>query len=334
MSRRRPGGRRQGGVRATTLVAVVLSAALLLAGAVGLSLSRRADQAVTPTASAPETAPCPPGLLERAAQGVRSDEPGPGGPSPRPAPARVPLLPSSLLTALGPLTPHPGGVISVPGTTLDRVDISSRVTIAADDVHITHSSIHVHDYFAVFVMPGVRGAVLDHVVIDGSGADGAEGSAGVAGPITVTDADIFGVENGVIPGSGTRITRTCIRDLAAPGEAHYDGIQMDGGQSDVRITANVIDLSTVGPTAAVMMDTEFGALTNIDVSGNVLIGGAYTVYLDGRKGAEGAIAPSVSVTGNSLSGGLYADLFCARSAARVAGNTGTAGAATMVGCSP
>lgn len=328
------GGRGAVQVGSVRQVAGVVAAVLLGTGVLVLLLRGHAEPLATSPGPVAVGAPCPLGLLDRAARHITASASGQGvDPTPGSTGlADVQALPSPLLASLGHLTPHAGGIIDVPGTTLDRVDISERVTIAADNVHIVNSSIHVHDYYGVLVMPGVRGAVVDHVVIDGSGRAGLEGSAGVAGPITVTDSDIFAVENGAIPGSSTRITRTCIRDLAAPGDPHYDGIQMDGGQADVRITANVIDVSSVVSTSAVMLDSEFGPLTDIEISGNVLIGGTYTVYLDGRKGTDGAIGASVSVLGNSLSGGRYAAVLCARTQARVAGNAGPMGPATTLGC--
>ena len=81
------------------------------------------------------------------------------------------------------------------------------------------------------------------------------------------------------------VAKAVRRQTTLPG-ALADGIQIDGGYSDILIQNNTIDMSEHTQTAAVMIDNYFGPTHNVTVTGNRLLGGGYTVYADGQFRAD------------------------------------------------
>jgi hypothetical protein len=107
----------------------------------------------------------------------------------------------------------------------------------------------------------------------------------------------------VTPSSGSVIEDNYIHNLGAPGQPHYDGIQIDGGVQSVLIQGNTINEMELYQTSCVMIDDYFGPITNIRVNSNRLSGAGYTVYSDGQFG-NGAIT-GVQYTNNVLTSGAY-----------------------------
>jgi hypothetical protein len=93
-----------------------------------------------------------------------------------------------------------------------------------------------------------------------------------------------------------------VHDLRASGSPHYDGIQIDGGVSNVVIEHNTI-INSYNQTSAVMIDNWAGAISNITVNNNLLIGGGYTVYSDGQFRDDAIVG--VAFTNNFLRKGYF-----------------------------
>jgi hypothetical protein len=144
---------------------------------------------------------------------------------------------------------------------------------------------------------------IEDVEIDGRGTSGLGNSMGVYGPATVVRSNIHGVENGVTPFSGSVVTDNYIHGLSAPGSPHYDGIQIDGGASNIRIERNTIDMREHSQTATVMIDNYFGPTDDILVNGNRLLGGGYTVYSDGQF--SGGPITNVTFSNNRMGRGYW-----------------------------
>lgn len=181
----------------------------------------------------------------------------------------------------------------VPGAVYDGLDISGAVLVTANDITISRSRIRDgSSFYLVAVAEGVTGTVLRDCEINGFGAGA--GTTGVVGSVTIERCNIYGVENGVIPRSGSIIRDSWIHCLSAPGVPHYDGVQMDGDQINVQIRHNTIEVPE--QTAAVMVNNFFGPITNVVVDGNRLTGGTYAVYSDGQFG--GGSIEGVSVINN------------------------------------
>jgi hypothetical protein len=215
------------------------------------------------------------------------------------------------------LTAARGMTITKDGTVVSAKDVSGGIWIDADDVTIRSSRVTGTGFAVIQVKDGSRNVRIQDVEIDGRGAQA--GSMGVIGPAAVTHADISGVENGLTPGSGSQLRNNWVHDLDAPGSPHYDGIQIDGGLSDITISGNHVDLSNHTQTSAVMIDNYFGPISNVSVVGNRLEGGGYTVYSDGQFGG-GAIR-GVSFTGNRLGRGYYGYASIVRNSPTWSGNT-------------
>jgi hypothetical protein len=207
--------------------------------------------------------------------------------------------------------------ITKDGTVVDGKNISGGIWIDADNVTVKNSRISGNGFAVVQVKDGSKGVKISNVEIDGKAAQ--SGSMGVIGPADVTGADIKGVENGLTPGSGSVLTNNWVHDLQSPGSPHYDGIQIDGGLSNITITKNRIDLSNHTQTSAVMIDNYFGPISNIVVDGNHLSGGGYTVYSDGQF-TGGSIA-GVSFTNNVLGKGYYGYASVVKNSPAWSGNT-------------
>jgi hypothetical protein len=221
------------------------------------------------------------------------------------------------------LTPSSSITVTRPGTILDGLDIAGTVTINVSDVTIRRSRIRGSDFASVYVKDGVTGVVVEDVEINGQGGSGTANSMGVYGPATVRRSNISGVENGVTPFSGSVVQDNYIHHLAAPGAPHYDGIQIDGGVSNVVVGHNTIDLSEHDQTSAVMIDNYFGGIQNISVTGNLVSGGGYTVYCDGQF--TGGAINGVSFTGNVFNRGDFGYALIRNCSPVWSGNTDTAG---------
>lgn len=196
------------------------------------------------------------------------------------------------------LTPSGGITITKAGTVISGLNITGPVIIMADNVTIENCKITATDFSGVRIMPGFSGTVVQNTEINGNGAHN-----GIFGNGTFLNNNIYSVENGIaLQGNNTVIEGNYIHDMYAPGSPHYDGIEIDGGISNVVIRGNTI-INDHGQTSAVMIDNYFGPISNIKVDGNLLAGGGYTIYVDGQFNSNPITG--VSITNNHLGTGGY-----------------------------
>jgi hypothetical protein len=201
------------------------------------------------------------------------------------------------------LTPSGSVTVDEPGTVIEGLDIEGSLTIRASDVTVRNTRVHGSDFQLVKIEDGATGVRIRRVEVDGEGAG--PGSSGiVGGSPTIVRTRVTGVENGFVPGSGTRIRRSYVHGLAAPGAPHFDGIQIDGGLHDIVVSGNTVDVSDHTQTSAVMVDNYFGPIADVTITGNLLIGGGYTVYADGSFSSTDDIA-DVTYSGNRMVRGYY-----------------------------
>lgn len=247
----------------------------------------------SPTATAPAPAPSPSTTTTTPAPTVTAPAVGsyPGSGTAG-VPTGTVLRPSSSL------------VLSTPGAVVDGLDITGTVQINASNVTLRRSRVTTGSAFSVIrVKEGVTGVRIEDVTVNGRGSSGTSGSMGIMGPATVVRADISGVENGFTPSSGSVLQDSWIHNLNAPGSPHLDGVQIDGGQSNILLQRNTIDLREWSQTAAIMIDNYFGPIDGIRVDNNRLLGAGYTVYSDGQF--SGGSIRNVSFTNNRFIKGSW-----------------------------
>lgn len=201
------------------------------------------------------------------------------------------------LTPSGPLT------VSTNGATIDALDISGDLVIDANDVTVKRCRVRGSAYYVIKVMEGRTGVSIQDVEVDGLGASGMDGSAGILGGDQVIRANIYGVENGILPFSGATITGCYIHDLAAPGEPHFDGIQSDGGGTNILIDKCTIDMSGLGQTSPINVNNYWGTTDGFVVQYCILRGGGYTLTIDGDFQTQPMT--NITVTGNRLESGQW-----------------------------
>jgi hypothetical protein len=207
------------------------------------------------------------------------------------------------VTAGVPLTVHNGDlIINTPGAVISGLDIRGVVYINAPNVTLVDCKVTVANYCQVRIAD-VTGVTVQNCTIDGVGTNNA-GANGIQGTGTFLNNNIFNVENGItVDGRGpTLIQGNYIHDLKASGAPHYDGIQIDGGLSNITITHNTV-INTNNQTSAVMIDNYYGSISNVKVDNNLLVGGGYTIYVDGQFGSDPI--SGVTITNNHMGSGSF-----------------------------
>jgi hypothetical protein len=219
-----------------------------------------------------------------------------------PTTARAGGFPGAANTGVPPgtsLRPSDTVVVTVPGTVIEGLDITGTLDIRADDVIVRRTRIRTSgdDWTVVGIEGGLTGIVIEDCEIDGLGTAGWQdgGTTGIQGEgVTVRRCDIHSVGDGMKAGSNTVFEDNWVHDLAAAGEPHYDGFQLDGGAQNVVVRHNTISMPD--QTGAVNVGNTFGPISGVVIDGNFLSGGTYTVYVDGKFSTEPITG--VSVTNN------------------------------------
>lgn len=201
------------------------------------------------------------------------------------------------------LTPYYGDlVINTAGAVISGLDIHGSVFINAPNVTLENCKVTTDAFYAVRVAAGVTGAVVQHNEINGVGS-GNDGDYGIMGQGKFIANNIYNVENGIgVDGGNTLIESNYIHDMIASGSPHYDGISIDGKNSNITITHNTV-INDHTQTSAIMIDNYFGPVSNVIVDNNVLYGGGYNIYSSAQF--NGGSVTGVSVTNNHVGGGYW-----------------------------
>ena len=196
--------------------------------------------------------------------------------------------------------------ITKAGTVIDALDVKGTIWVMAPNVTIQNSRITSTDWTSIWVKPGMTGTVVKDCEIQNVGSS-PDGANGIFGSGTFLRNDIHDVENGINVTGSSLIQDNYIHDMNAPdvrgGDPHYDGIEINGGISGVDIRHNTI-INENGQTAAVMINNDFGPVSDIQIDGNYLAGGGYTVYSDGSFSSTDKIS-GVELTNNELGEGHW-----------------------------
>jgi hypothetical protein len=187
------------------------------------------------------------------------------------------------------VTLEPSGtvVVTEPGVVIDGLDITGMLQIEADGVTVRNTRIRSDNWVAVYISG--RNTVIEDCEIDGLGLAGWPDGGAIA--IAGTDyemrrCNIHHVGDGAsfAGGQNVVIEDNWLHDFEAPGEIHYDGVQLSGPDSNIVIRHNTI--SVPSQTGAVNIGNTFGPITDVTVEGNLVEGGTYTVYVDGKFSDE------------------------------------------------
>ncbi|MGC1465856.1 MAG: Ig-like domain-containing protein [Pseudolabrys sp.] len=197
-------------------------------------------------------------------------------------------------------------VINTPGTVIEGLDITGSVTINAANVTLLNCKITSGDYDVVLVKPGITGAVVQNCEINNLGS----GGQGIAGQGTFVSNNIHDCADGIdVRGDNTMIRDNFIHNMRGTSGSHYDGIQADGGFSNLSVIHNTV-INEQNQTSALMLDNYWGPINNVKVDDNLLVGGGYTAYINevAQGQAGGGPVTNVSFTNNHLGSGSWGEM--------------------------
>jgi len=181
-------------------------------------------------------------------------------------------------------TLRPSGSVTVttPGAVIDGLDVTGEVLIRATGVVVRNCRITSDSLYAVQVLSGDV-TVSDSELVGGSvAAIGFDHWSAIRVDVHGTHGD------GVKFGSHTLLQDSYVHDLQRADGVHADGGQLQGGETDVTIRHNVIDVA--GPdddNAALFLAPDLGpnGAGPVTIENNLLGGGNFTVQIvDGNNG--------------------------------------------------
>jgi Ca2+-binding RTX toxin-like protein len=200
---------------------------------------------------------------------------------------------------------------------ISNLEVTGDIIIDAKNVTLSNVKLISNtEWHALRIMDDASGFTLKDSEIDGRGLS----DNGVYGHGTFLRNNIHDVENGMTLWGPSSVQDNYIHSLRnGKADPHYDGVQVNGGQ-DIDFIHNTI-INDHDQTAALMLENTFGGLANITVDNNRLVGGGYTVYLDGRKGGGVVDDDSIRITNNQIGGGHWGDFSLYDSKPVLYGNT-------------
>ena len=186
------------------------------------------------------------------------------------------------------------------GAVISNLEVHGNIIVEASNVTLKNVRlISKAPWHALQLAEKSSGFILQDSEIDGAGTT----VNAVYGFGSFLRNDIHDAENGINVIGPSVIRDNVIHSLRGGPNAHFDGIEINGGK-DIDIAGNVIS-NTNGQTSAIMLDNYFSGLSNIKIRNNRLVGGGYTVYLDGRFDGGAVDDRSISITGNRIGGGTW-----------------------------
>lgn len=205
------------------------------------------------------------------------------------------------------LTPYTGpSRITQPGTVIDSKIITTPlvITAGANDVTIKNSIVRANGFWLVLNDEGATNLQIIDTELDGQGNTGND--AAVAGRnYTLTRVNIHGTIDGLKLGDNVTVQDSYIHDLVMTGDSHNDGMQ-SLGSNNVKILRNNV-IVPKGATSAIILSTgSADSMKNILIDGNLLGGGAYTVYGGYQSGTDVLSRVSgVVISNNRITTAVY-----------------------------
>lgn len=185
--------------------------------------------------------------------------------------------------------------VTTNGAIISGLEIHGTLRIEADNVIVRDCKIVDYGGFNGILIPdGNTGAVVEYCDIIGP-------INGISGTGIFRFNDFSHVENGVNVYGPSMINDNYIHDMSGTPEAHFDGIEINGGGGTSIIHNTIINDND--QTSAIMMDNYFGGIHGIVIDGNYLAGGGYTVYVDDRF--TNTTIDDIQITNNYLGQGFW-----------------------------
>ena len=197
--------------------------------------------------------------------------------------------------------------------------VLSGINFGAATLYIDANNVTVKDcsftpsahsgYYSLQQQANVSGAVVENCTFTGpTYSTGLNAFVTSATPMTLEDNSFLNTGNHAINIDAGVVTGNYFSGEGFVVGAHADAIDVEATTAPLSITNNFIDWTptpgaAVGGNNAIRVSTEAGAVSNLTVSGNYLIGADYTVAAGG-----GPEFSNVSVTNNYLGFG-YAGAF-------------------------
>lgn len=201
------------------------------------------------------------------------------------------------------------------GVTLSGYNFSGvTVAVEANNVTLKNSFFDIGaGVYSVTQAFGKTGLSVDHSTFDGLKANKplADFINGGNGYVSITYNQFLNAPSDAIQLKQGVVDHNYFSGAGYASGAHADAISIDGTTGKIAITNNFIDYrnapdALAATTSAIAVGNYFGNNQDILISKNVLLGGAYTVYVtDSGKYSYGA----VDVVNNYVGGALYGDLY-------------------------
>ena len=211
------------------------------------------------------------------------------------------------------LTTYTGHLtISTPGQVVSGLIITGGVQISASNVTLENCIIEVPSSspWNVGVSSGLTGVTIKNCEIIGAGSSGPTGSYGIYvqgnSQVTINSVNMHDIGQGLVLNDG-RVTleNSYIHDLRAGSGTHYEDIGYFGAAKSSTFFLNIQHNTLINQqiqTASVFLQNYFGPLNNVTVNDNILVGGDYTVYVDGSYSYP---TSNISITNNHMGAGIY-----------------------------
>jgi hypothetical protein len=167
------------------------------------------------------------------------------------------------------------------------------------------------DWVGVVVSGNVQNVVIQNCEIAGAGSNSTvTGTYGIAvqddSQVSILNNNIHDVGSPFAIGAGQVVIEgNYAHDFYSGPGTHYNGIQVNGGNGadfSLLMENNTI-INNQPQTDAIMLDNESGPIHNVTITNNLLVGGDYTVYVDGSKSSSPVT--DVNISNNHLGAGIY-----------------------------
>ena len=227
------------------------------------------------------------------------------------------------------LTTHNGSMtLNTPGQVVSGLIITGGVQITASNVTLENCIIEIpaNGNWNIGVAAGLTGVVIKNCEIIGAGSAGPVGTYGIYvqgnSQVTINSVNMHDVGQGLVLNDGqVTLENSYIHDLHSGSGTHYEDIGYFGAAKSSTFSLDLENNTLINQniqTASVFIQNYFGAVNNVTVNNNILVGGDYTIYVDGS--ASSAATTNVSITNNHMGAGYFGVTDFAKSSPTYTGN--------------